>query len=177
MRLHTDVLDHGKVYDIIGDLTKQGKITGVWAEHMWHGSRSRAHGFDLRLTADPRKGRRRFTNSGYAGATDGEYAATWDEWGIILAALYEADPNMTGDYYADAEHYHWSTGNRFRDGGPAETHDTHRWAYKGHHLTGDGYPVSECKCGSLRRYVGKHDRGGFERLFGRKWGERIAVTA
>lgn len=172
MRLHSDTITSDTVFDTVRRLREEGRITGVYATTAMGGSRSRRHGLTLKVTADPRKGRRRFTNSGYAGADTDDYAATWDEWGIILGALYDLDPNMTGDYYADREHYHWATGGRFEDGGPATTHDNHRWEYQGEAVT--TYSVHRCKCGALKRWVSKPK---FPQVFDRQWGERIEVPA
>lgn len=178
MRLHTDKITSGDVVTVMRTLTAEGKIKGVYAETRFSGSRKRARGMDLWLSAEARPGRRRKTNAGcaYPGREGAgvDVAATWDEWGIVLAALYEIDPDLTGDYYADAEHYHWSTGERFEDGGPETPHDNHSWDYTGATATG-AYVVHECtKCGAVKRRVLGSD---FERVFGRQYGERIGASA
>jgi hypothetical protein len=178
MRLHTDTITESTVHDVMRRLTSAGHLKGVSAHTAFRGSRKRTRGFDLTLTAEPRKGRRRFTNSGYDGSSRDTYAATWDEWGLVLAALYEVDENLTGDYYADAEHYHWSTGERFdpSDLDRFVAHDNHRWEYQGQSI-GRGYSVQECKCGAVKRHLtGGHGSkdGAFQKVFGRNYGERVA---
>jgi len=48
----------------------------------------------------------------------GYWAATWDQWGVLLSILYTRDPSMrVGGYkrpvYRDAYDFHTSTGRRF----------------------------------------------------------------
>jgi hypothetical protein len=171
MRLHSDTITAATVRQVMADLSTEGKIKGVYAETFFRGSRTRKHGFDLKLTADERPGRRRRVNPGDGNPTR-DVAATWDEWGIVLNALFTIDPDMTGDYYADAEHYEWATGGRFANGGPAEPHDIHRWDYADGHTTCTG-----CGAKRPRGYFGKASPKGFEEQFGRKWGERITAGA
>lgn len=93
-----------------------------------HGSRSRKRAFEMLLTGSGGR-----NNTGAYGA--GDYnGATWDEWGAVLGALYIFDPTMIcggtakTPVYADAEHYHFLTNERFRAGDiPADTHPRHRW--------------------------------------------------
>lgn len=81
-------------------------------------------------------------------------AATWDEWGIVLARLFDADPDaFVPGAYESAEHFHWATGGRFANGGPAEMHDQHKWEYLGPVAT-LAYHVHTCpKCGAVKRYM------------------------
>lgn len=55
---------------------------------------------------------RRYFNSGTHGAC-GVGAATHDEWGEFIAALYEKDPDMRAGYYRSKGHFHATTGNRY----------------------------------------------------------------
>lgn len=145
MRIHTDHLTFNQVINAAMDMQD------VYIDVTRHGSRKRDHAFELSVSAEPRKGRRP-RNSGNRGADEGEAAATWDEWGVIFARLFDIDPGMTCHAYDGAEHYHWSTGNRFRDPATLEMHDQHRWEYSGQAVTGS-YHVSECKCGAIRRWL------------------------
>jgi hypothetical protein len=76
-----------------------------------HGSRKRPHAFEVSLvvwdggkgTSHPR--RRNFSSSiGKEG-----YAATYDEWGYWLAALYELDPMMIAGPYKSRSDFHAQT--------------------------------------------------------------------
>lgn len=109
-----------------------------------HGSRSRARAFEVRLGGNGGR-----NNTGLYGA--GDYCgATWDEWGAFFAALYELDPealcggSVRRPIYADADDFHFQTGDRFRNGLPADTHPKHRWEYQG--VWGDrGHAGHACK--------------------------------
>ena len=48
---------------------------------------------------------RRWKNSGMYGADGGRPAATWDEHGVWMAALYELDPGMRIANYADRDDF------------------------------------------------------------------------
>lgn len=50
----------------------------------------------------------------------GAYAASWDQWGVLLANLFAIDPDMVvgsvkHPTYDGAEHFHRLTDGRFRD--------------------------------------------------------------
>lgn len=71
--------------------------------------RLRARGWEVLIG---RQGSRRCFNSGTYGAA-GQGAATHDEWGAFIAALYEKDPDMRAGYYRSKGHFHATTGNRY----------------------------------------------------------------
>lgn len=53
------------------------------------------------------------------GASMGLYAATWDQWGVLLSNLFYADPQMKvgghkRPYYDGADDFHRATGDRFK---------------------------------------------------------------
>lgn len=156
MRIHTD-LTWSQIWDIIRD-AKCGAYQTTLTEH---GSRTaKARGIELKLAGTST----RYSNSGQWGAQnwDGHMAATWDEWGIVLAAIFDADPTaIMGSAkhpdYADRDDYHWQTGDRFRwltssSDDRYHAHHTFRWA--------EGMPQGEtrCKCGAIRRW-GKAEHG------------------
>jgi hypothetical protein len=140
MRIHTNLTS-----DTINTLTYG--IDGVDIEWTERGSRSRARAFDFHLVAVERKGRRR-GNSGRYGAGY-EYAATWDEWGIVFARIFALDPEMNCYAYHGAADYHFKTAQRFARFGELDTlaasgrqvfmfpddvpfpnaHDQHHWSY------------------------------------------------
>jgi hypothetical protein len=129
-------------------------MTGVTAIMSAHGSRSRARAYEVQLRGtSPRR-----PNSGGYGPLDtasGDHAATWDEWGMFLAAVFAADPSVTVPrVYDSAEHFHWATGDRFRTLTAADQHRTgHRWEYTGESVTG-AYSVSRCRgCDAMVRDV------------------------
>lgn len=105
-----------------------------------HGARSHAHGYDVLLNGS--SGRR--ANGGWSGAVLGGYAATWDEWGVFLQKIFEADPTTdAGGYYVGFADFREQTGGRYD--GPFTECKNHKWAWN----RGE----SECAkgCGAVRR--------------------------
>lgn len=139
MRIHTNLTE--------SDILSAGVQAGVTFERLnEHGSRShRARAFDVILSGRGRRGNR-------YGHGDFQ-SATWDQWGVFLGALYRKDPLMiAGEAYQNAEHFMWSTNNRFD--GSDFVHCYHqRWTFDGYAAT-NGYGVSRCtKCGTVKRWL------------------------
>ena len=164
MRIHTDNVDavRAAIYDAAH------RLPGVYAETTAHGSRKRAGALELTVYADERPGRRPGNTMGpNSPGRHGVYAATWDEWGVIFAAIFAADPDATCYAYEGADHYHWTTGGRFLSGEmPAHRHDMHRWEHQGTSATGT-YWTYTCRgrkgdpCDAIMRRV----------AYGHTWGE------
>jgi len=138
MRIHSDFTE-------TLDLQKAAHVADVAFTRLGlHGSRSRAQAYDVILTGSSSRNQN-------MGGTD--KAATWDEWGIFLGVLFGLDPHMVTPYYADADHFDWATGGRYRDGVLRGTeHKNHKWEYAGQ-SAGRGYSVHECQCGAIRRFL------------------------
>lgn len=143
MKLHTS-LTADQVRETFHNL-----IPGATIVIEEHGSRSH----DRRLDFTPVdngtvtvKGRRQ---SG-AKIAAGRKGITYDEWGIVLNALYDLDPDMNATYYRDRRDFHESTGWRFTTLKWEDQHGRHRWDYRtdGEHA---------CKCGAVRLYT--HQQG------------------
>lgn len=136
MRIHT--------YLCKGMIEAAALKAGVGFERLTlHGSKSRTHAFDVLLSGNGVTGGA-WGNSGTNGAAAYK-SATWDEWGIFLGYVFDADPTATAATYHDADDFHWQTGHRFHGLAPADQHIRHRWTYTngpGHH----------CKCGAARRF-------------------------
>jgi len=113
-------------------------------EFTQHGSRSRDRGFEVRLTGESK----RRPNSGTRGAGD-DYAATWDQWGVFIAYLFDRDPEMMTQDYADLDEFQFRTNYRFNVEGywPSDAHGDHR--FKSY-----GVPYrQECtKCSAVTRW-------------------------
>lgn len=85
-----------------------------------HGSRIRHNGIEVHLTASaklPGDGRRQGNTGQYGSmsAADDGYAATYDEWGWLLGAVYALDPTMvvgtpSTPVYADRGDFDHQTG-------------------------------------------------------------------
>lgn len=120
MRIHTDQIGYTQT---IREALKGQKELGRIASHVsfktleHHRSSIRQFAFEVQLEADERDNGRRAGSSGSYGGMSPErdgYAATFDEWGWLLAALYKLDPDMIvgtpkSPVYADAEDFHHRT--------------------------------------------------------------------
>jgi hypothetical protein len=99
MRIHTNTLTATDVIDALAAEKAAGRI----ASHVSfralakHGSRSHVRAIEIQLEAEYRDSGRRAGNSGSYGPMQPEYngyAATYDEWGWLLAALFRLDGQM-----------------------------------------------------------------------------------
>lgn len=123
MRIHTDEPQGAR--QAVQEALKV--LPGVDATVSLHRSRSRRGAVNLTLTgSDGRTGRR--VNSGAHGAGR-EGAASWDEWGVVLAFIFDADPGAyVKNVYADVYDFHGRTADRFKDRAlPSDSHPRHVW--------------------------------------------------
>lgn len=142
MRVYTNVLTSRDIYAA----TAAAGMHGVYADVSEHGSRTHERAFEVTLS-----GNGTARNSGRYGADSREQAATWDEWGMFFAALYEVDPDavwgsVKHPTYKDSEHFHDVTGDRFRTLRWKDQHKRHIWDIT--------VPrVQQCrKCTAMRRW-------------------------
>jgi hypothetical protein len=99
MKIHSNILTYNAVADALIAEREAGRIAKhVGFKVLLQGrSQSHAYGIEIQLEAQIRDNGRRAGNSGSYGAMQPEYdgyAATYDEWGWLLAALYKIDPRM-----------------------------------------------------------------------------------
>jgi hypothetical protein len=99
MQVHSDTLTHGDILDAL-------RVTGLAARGVYidteramqeRRSRKRARRIDFYLVATDAHGRR-WANSGTRGAGT-DKAATWLEWGALIAELYHRDPDALISYH------------------------------------------------------------------------------
>lgn len=140
MKIHTNTLD-------MPDLVEASHIARVdFSRIDRKGSQTHERAFDVILTGESNK----MQNGGR------EKAATWDQWGVFLAVLFDKDPSMTTTYYADADAFARKTADRFGAfddvrrfvaiGWPNDSHGDHQWDYAG--VPGE----QACtKCTAIRR--------------------------
>jgi hypothetical protein len=107
MRIHSDTLTSL-------DLFEAARISRTELTYEFHGSRSRTRSVDVHLTGESK---RRPNDRGRH--LSHEYAATWDQWGVFLAVLFDRDPDMLcgtakRPAYADRADFHFKTSDRFR---------------------------------------------------------------
>src|SRR6188474_3141328 len=103
MRLHTDILTAADVYAA----TISRGMRGVYADVATVGSRSHARALDVHLSGT--SSRRVNAGTSHVDRFALDHAATWDEWGMVIAALYELDPSavwgsVKRPIYANAAH-------------------------------------------------------------------------
>jgi len=137
VRFHSSFLEDS-------DFRRAARTAGVgFTRFDLKGSRSRDRAWDIILTGSSSR------NQNMGGE---DKAATWDEWGVFLGALFNLDPTaVVPKVYEGGEHYHWSTGNRFlRPLSHEMRHRQHKWEWTGRNVTG-AYTVHECQCGALMR--------------------------
>lgn len=124
MRLHSNIITSTDIRDALRAEQEAGRIaTTVEFKILTnHGSRthSLAHEVQLSSWAQVPGDGRRVGNSGSYGAMnpDGGYAATFDEWGWLMAAIYRADPlavwgSVKHPQYSSAEDFHSKTGETY----------------------------------------------------------------
>ena len=141
MKIHSDTLTYADVHLA----TIAGGMRGVYAEKLErHGSRSRDHSYDVTLRGNST--RKPNPGTGWRDP-DADYAATWDEWGMFIQALYVADPKALIGQYGPASVFEEATAMRFEDLTAAEACPRHNWKYDG------PVHVATCsKCGATNNY-------------------------
>lgn len=121
MKLHADHIRADVVRDALAAEIEAGRIAPSVRFKVLRevGTRSgRAHAVEVQLESTAPSRGRRVGNSGSYGAMRAEvdgYAATYDEWGWLLAALYRLDPHMIvgtakRPVYADRVDFNHKTG-------------------------------------------------------------------
>lgn len=123
MKIHTDILTHAD----IAEATRAGGMRGVYTEsETKRGSRSRHHSFDVALRGTST--RRPNWGTGDRDTDDGN-AASWDEWGMFIQALFVKDPGAIIGMYDSPAAFYAYTGGRFEALTQPYQHPDHRWEY------------------------------------------------
>jgi hypothetical protein len=148
MKIHTDTLTMRQVYAA----TSASGMRGVTLERCdQRGSRSRARSFDVTLRGNST--RKPNPGTGRNRPDEGEYAATWDEWGMFIAALYLLDPEAIIGQYGSRAVFEEATAWRFDDL-DATT------ACPGHHWVFGGPMIRRCsKCQATNNYGALYAKG------------------
>lgn len=129
MRIHTNEMHRADIY-IAAE--KAGMTLFSLTEH---GSRKRKRAFEVKGSGSST---RRTQSDPY------EYAATWDEWGIFIQAMFEMDEDAICGQWDGQGQFRYLTVNRFDTLTPDQQHRQHRWEW---HLSG---PLT-CRCGAEMR--------------------------
>jgi hypothetical protein len=131
VKIHSDVLTYQDIWD-----AAQAAGPEVFVRASQRGSRKRSHGFEVSLTGTST----RRPNNREAWRETDDYAATWDEWGMFLAYLFDKDPDaIVPGVYESGDDFHFKTGERFYTLTPEQQHGGagHRWEF---------YTVGEFHC-------------------------------
>jgi hypothetical protein len=102
MKLYSDTLTTADLYAALPE------GVGIAAIRPIRSPRKRAHGWELSLEGFAGRHTRR-RNSGMYGADGYGYAATWDDHGVWMAALYAKDPDALIAWYKDRDHFYSAT--------------------------------------------------------------------
>lgn len=119
MRLHSDTLTPKEIRTAVAavDGVSIGGLTS-------HGSRSRNAAWELNLTGHGRSG-------GQWGNHSDRPTASWDDWGMVLHRLFDADPRMIvgtpgRPTYDGRDDFHAETVDRYRTLTPDQAHHQHK---------------------------------------------------
>lgn len=112
MRVHSDTLTPDDFY--LAAWAVRADAPHIYINQIGvYGSRSRARAFDVALRGRGARHTRR-PNSGSYGAAQGDFAATYDDWGYWLAELFRRDPNArVGSIYNGRDDFHARTAGVF----------------------------------------------------------------
>jgi hypothetical protein len=105
MKIHSDTLTRAVLFAALPKPLLDLECTQ-------HGSRSRAHAFNVGLQwyGGKVKGDGRYRrNHGTSGGFDMPWAATYDEWGEWLARLFDIDPNAIAGQYKGRDDFYDQT--------------------------------------------------------------------
>lgn len=121
MKIHTDNLSAMHIVHALNAEKTAGRIAHsvTFKTFSKQGSRTHKNAFEVQLSSSqklPGDGRRA-GNSGSYGA-DTEYAATYDEWGWLIAAIYKEDPyavwgTVKNPIYKNAGDFNRKTGRTY----------------------------------------------------------------
>ena len=119
MRIHTSTeFSTATALGALRIAQSRGQVArGVYFDKLVpHRSTTHRSAAEVHLVTDDKEpgSKRRRPNSGQYGYDGSEvWAATWDEWGWFLSALFELDPTAKTTYYADREAFDRRTSGAF----------------------------------------------------------------
>lgn len=125
MRIHSNTPSAvNTASDALHDAKDAGLIPAHVVFDILHpagGSRTHRSTAEVHLSATfkaPGDGRR-YANTGHNGANRDNLAATYDEWGFFLAALFTLDPSAKTPYDASAKAFSARTAGKYSVPAPA----------------------------------------------------------
>jgi hypothetical protein len=136
MRIHTAAT--------LEDVREAARIARAEIEVSEHRSRTHKRAFEVHLTGESK----RRPNGGSYGAGTG-YAATWDQWGVFLAHIFEVDSESKCRAYADSGDFYDRTNYRFEGEWPTDAHGDHKFVPQGN-VWGDRCEAHCSKCSAVQ---------------------------
>ena len=129
MKIHSDILTEKHFHAA----TDAAGMAGVYVSQLEvKGSRSRKRRIDLKLAGNSNRNQNHGTGNSNRNQNHGTVkAATWDEWGMFINALFEIDPNAIIGQYDGMEIFREVTDNRFDTLTAPYAHGNHKWINTG----------------------------------------------
>lgn len=109
MRIHSDILVRGDLFRVMAGPKFTDVELYVTGEF---GSRSHARALEVALRGTGTR-HKRPPNTGILGAGSGEKAATFDDWGWFISALYVIDPKAKIGSYKNRADFASRTSNKY----------------------------------------------------------------
>ena len=126
MKVHSDILTEKHFHNA----TQAAGMSNVYVSQLAvKGSRSRKRRIDLKLAGNSNHNQNRGTAK--VATWETVKAATWDEWGMFINALFEIDPNAIIGQYDGMEMFQEVTDNRFDTLTAPYAHGNHKWINTG----------------------------------------------
>jgi hypothetical protein len=113
MRIHTSTLKPDLIgLALNGNAGRKAKDVSIHILST-HGSRGKwARGYEVALRGHGARHTKR-PNTGITGSNSDEYAATYDDWGWFLAALFVFDPDARCGPYKNADDFARQTKGKY----------------------------------------------------------------
>lgn len=123
MKIHTDRLTESDVYAA----TNAAGMRNVYADVLEKGSRSRKRALEVKLVGNSNRAVNAGTSRYAARGRDADRAATFDEWGMFINALYLTDPDAIVGPYQSKDHFERVTRHRYDELTAPYAHGNHQW--------------------------------------------------
>jgi hypothetical protein len=116
MKIHSDALAPADILEILKDLQESGDIDKNVFPVVFGFSKSRSHRYAVEIqlgthvrTTEPKRGYK--TKDSHTG--ENIYAATYEEWGLFLADIFNRDYSAKCGIYKNQDDFQVKTNYRF----------------------------------------------------------------
>ena len=121
MKIHSSVITFSDIHTA----TRAAGMRDVHAQVIQRGSRTRDRAFDVKLCGTST----RLQNPGTGPRDNIQHAATWDEWGMFINALFELDSDAIIGQYPSQAIFDEVTAGRFESLTAPYQHPNHKFDY------------------------------------------------